>query len=196
MARPLLRQAGMRKDANGFTIIELLVVMMIATIVAGMTIPSIDFVNMEVSSAGRQVSMTLLRAQRLAVLRQHDVVVAFDTANRRLRIHADRDNDGVIDNNEVVEFVQLERAAVFGRGSAPAMGFGDNPVELVRTQDAMPAVTFHRSGTASENGGLYLTSVRDAQAGDRPNHARALQIERATGRVSYFQYGTTWRRLN
>ncbi len=183
----------MRPRANGFTILELLVVMMIAAVLAGFTIPNIDFVNMEMNSAGRQVSMTLARAQRMAVMRQHDVVVAFDTANRRLRVHNDNDNDGVVDNTEIVEFVQLEQAAVFGRGSAPARAFGDGPIELVRTQDGMPAITFQRSGSASENGGLYITSVRDAFAGDRPDHARAFEINRATGRVYYLQHSNGWR---
>jgi prepilin-type N-terminal cleavage/methylation domain-containing protein len=195
MARPMQRRLAMFEKANGFTILELLVVMMIAAIVVTFAIPRIDFVAMEMNASGRGVMMTLLKAQRQAIMQQHAVVVAFDTANRRLRVHNDRDNDGVIDSDEILNFVALEGAAVFGRGSAPALGFGSAAINLVKQQGGLPAITFARSGSASENGGLYITSRRDAGSGGRPNHARAFEIDRATGRTFFFQHDGSWRSM-
>jgi prepilin-type N-terminal cleavage/methylation domain-containing protein len=177
----------------GFTILELVVVMMLTSIVVGMALPQIDLMAMEMNAAGRQVSMTLLKAQRQAVLRQHAVVVALDTAARRLRVHEDNDNDGVIDNGELLNFVQLEGAVVFSRGSAPALAFGSAAISLAKTQDGMPAVTFHRSGSASEYGGFYITSRRDVGGGIHTDHARAFEVNRATGRISLFQHDGSWR---
>jgi hypothetical protein len=150
---------------------------------------------MEVTSAGRQASMTLLAAQRLAVLRQHAIVVAVDEAHNRLRVHEDGNSNGVIDTGENVKYLQLEDAAAFGRGAAPALPLGNDAVSFVKTQNGMPAITFHRSGSAGETGVLYITSRRALAGRDHAKDSRALDISRSTGRASYFTYdGTAWRR--
>jgi type IV pilus modification protein PilV len=113
--------AATTRTPNGFTIVELLLVLIIAAIVAGMAIPRIDFIAFEVNGAARQISSQLMASQRLAVLRQHGVVVAFDVAGGSMRIHEDRNNNGRVDAGEPINYVQLERAAVFGRGSAPPL---------------------------------------------------------------------------
>ena len=55
---------------------------------------------------------------------------------------------------------------------------------------ALPALTFHRNGAASEEGVIYLTSLRGAAGDDNSQDTRALQIERATGCVRCFTYRT------
>ena len=60
----------------------------------------------------------------------------------------------------------------------------------------VPAVIFHRNGSASQSGGLYLTSVR-ANAGvlEHQRDTRALELFRATGRPEWYRYdGTNWTR--
>jgi hypothetical protein len=51
---------------------------------------------------------------------------------------------------------------------------------------------FHRTGSASEAKGVYITSLRTGH----PEDTRALEIERSTGRVSWyrFQPPSSWKR--
>ncbi|HEU4454432.1 MAG TPA: hypothetical protein VFR81_15295, partial [Longimicrobium sp.] len=133
-------------------------------------------------------------AQRAAVARQHDVVVAVDVPGRALRVHYDTDGDGRVDTGEVVRRERLGEGAVFGRGSAPAWLPGAAAVSFAGRQDGMPAVTFRRSGSASEEGGFYVTSAR-AQAAGLAKHARAVVVDRATGRPGWASYtGGQWKR--
>jgi hypothetical protein len=152
-----------------------------------MAAPLIDLQRFRLYSAYQQVAMTLLNAQRQAMRRQHAIVVAFDTVNSRMRIHEDRNNNGTVDATEPTTFVALEEGVVFGRGAAPARAIGGNPVTFVRTQDAMPVVTFSRSGSGSEIGGFYLTSPRARGGANLPEDTRAFEIERSTGRTSVFR---------
>jgi hypothetical protein len=51
---------------------------------------------------------------------------------------------------------------------------------------------FHRTGSASEAKGVYITSQRTGH----PEDTRALEVERSTGRVSWyrFQPPSSWKR--
>jgi hypothetical protein len=61
-------------------------------------------------------------------------------------------------------------------------------VTWTETQDGLPALTFRRNGSASEESILYLTSERGAV-----EDTRAIEIERATGRLRCYSYATgTW----
>lgn len=180
----------------GFTLLELLIVMSIAAAVAMFALPSIDIASMRVNGSARQAGMTLLGAQRLAVLRQHNVVVALDSVNRRLRTHEDRNNDGLVTDGEMVNFTQLEEGVRFGRGSAPAVGtIGAAAITFVKKQDGMPAVTFTRGGSAGENGGFYITSTRGSASARYASDSRAFEVNRGTGRTVMHTYSSNgWRR--
>ncbi len=179
----------------GFTIFELLIVMVIAAIVATIVVPSINYTNMRVSSSARQIDMAMLSAQRLAVLRQYSVVVAFDTVQRQVRVHEDSNSNGAMDTNERLTYHQLEDGVVFGRGGAPAYTIGASGISFVKRQAGVPAVTFTRSGSAGEMGGLYLTSQRAATTGAFAPETRAITVNRGTGRVTLHTYtGSEWKR--
>src|SRR5687768_16344186 len=168
--RPVARMSARRRA--GFTMIELLQVMAVASIVMTIAAARIDWVAMHVTSNGSQVMMTMLAAQRQAILQQHAMVVVFDIPNNRLRIHEDRNNNRVIDTGEKTRYLTLEPAVTFGRGAAPALSFGSTPVSFTKKQDAMPAVTFLRSGSASELGGFYITSRRAASSSRHTTDAK------------------------
>ena len=180
---------------RGVTLVELLMVVAVLGVLLLMAAPRIDYAHFRVDAGIQAVGTTVLAAQREAVAGQHDVIVQFDAANRRLRLIWDRNNNGLADAGERTRPIPLEDAVVFGRGNAPARGFGPMPINFVRTVEGVPAVVLHRNGSASEAGGLYLTSVR---ALSDPNHARdtrALELVRAAGRPEWFRYsGSTWQR--
>jgi len=60
-------------------------------------------------SAVQELTLGLNAAQRLAVLRQHDVVVRFLLSDRLVRIHQDEDNDGTEDDGEDTRVIELPR---------------------------------------------------------------------------------------
>ncbi|GIW52590.1 MAG: hypothetical protein KatS3mg081_1945 [Gemmatimonadales bacterium] len=186
----------MIQSRRGFTLIEILIVLAMIGIVAAIAVPRIDLTRYRVDSAMQGIGTTMLVAQRLAVTRQHDVIVRFDVPGAALIVHEDADNDGAVDSGERVRRFPLGEHIVFGRAGAPAgpiPGSG-NEVTFTRTVDGMPAVVFHRNGSASEAGGFYLTSKRAVLNPGHETDTRAIEVERGTGRVSWYRYtsGGTW----
>lgn len=196
--RPRARPGGRGTDGEwtrpaparrGFTLPELLLVLLVVGVLSALVVPKIEVVKYRMDGAARGVMAALVSAQRQAVSRQHDVVVAFDTVNRRLRIHQDRNRDGVVDGDEPTRIVPFDDGVEFGLGGAPALG-GSAPVTFTETQDGMPVIRFIRNGSASEEGYVYLTSTRASRTGKAPGDARAVEVVRATGRVTWYYYGS------
>lgn len=181
-----------RGSSAGFTLIEVLMVVIIIGIMVAFAAPQINFTRYRVDGAMRSLGTTLLAAQRMAVTRQHDVVVMFDTAGKVVRVLDDANNDGTRQPDEHVSAYPIGDNITFGRAGAPARGIGAAAVTYTQTCDAYPSVTFHRDGSASEYGGIYLTSTRqDAHSED----TREVETDRATGRASWFSYnGSVWSR--
>lgn len=179
--------AGECPSASGFTLPELLMVLLFVGILSAMVVPNLEIVRFRMDGAARGTMSALVSAQRQAVARQHDVVVAIDTIHRRLRIHQDRDRDGQIGPDEPLRMVPVDDGVVFGRGGAPALGGGPS-VSFTETQDGLPAVRFIRNGSASEAGFIYLTSARAARSDRQPQDARAVEVDRATGRINWYYY--------
>jgi prepilin-type N-terminal cleavage/methylation domain-containing protein len=175
---------------KGFTIVELIVVLTVVGVLASIAAPRIALGRLRTDSAVHEVMASLGAAQRLAVLRQHDVVVFFDLDGRGLRIHRDGDNDGVVDPGEDVRFLQLPETVGFGLGGAPGLS-GDSGATTVTFSDdgAGSRLVFHRNGSGSEAGRIYLRPVEGPQSGDASS-TRALTVERSTGEVRCLSYRT------
>jgi len=186
---------------RGVTLVEVLIVIVMMGIILTMAIPRLNLEGYKVSSAVRGVTASLSYAQRLAVSLQHDIRVAFDAPNRRLRVHEDTNNDGVIDPNERVTYTNLEEGVTFGRGTAPAITYtngvaGPNTFNFTQTQGGLPVVTFRRDGTVSESGGFYLNTIKSL-AQNNTGSVRAGEMIRSSGRVIWYSYATSaWVRGN
>ena len=173
---------------RGFTLIEILMVLALIAVLAAMALPKLNLRGYRVNGAVRAVSSLLARAQRRAVTTQANVNVLFDTAHGTIVIHEDANDNNVEDPGEVVRSYPLGEDVAYGQSGAPVHAYG-GPVSFTRTLGGLPEVIFRRDGSASENGGLYLTSIGNA----RPTDARAIELQRATGRVAWYQYdGANW----
>lgn len=173
--------------AGGFSLPELLIVLIIISILSALLVPNLEIVKYRMDGAVRGIASAMVAAQRQAVSRQHDVVVAFDKTNRRLRIHEDADNNGQIDAGERTRYVYLDNGVVFGLGGAPPL-FTADIIGFTETQSGMPALRFIRNGSVSEEGHVYLTSARAVAASRYPQDSRAVKVDRATGRVTWYYY--------
>ena len=172
----------------GFTLIELLTVLAVAGILMLIVAPRIDVARFQLDAAMREVGSAVAVARGRAILRQHDYVLMFDEDGFVLL--GDANNNGKTDAGEERRTVQLPERVRFDRGGAtPILGLSE-AISFTKRAEQLPALTFHRNGAASEEGVIYLTSVRAAGADNNSQDTRALQIERATGRVRCFTYRT------
>ena len=166
-------------------------VLVIIGLVVKIAAPKIDTTRFRMNSAAQILGSSVLAAQRQAVTQQHDVIVFVDSAYNRIRILEDKNNNGAINSGEHVRFVNMGQGVVFGRGSAPAGAPGSAVIALTKRISGVPVIVFHRDGSASEQGGFYVTSVQAMRSNVRATDARAVSVDRATGRASWYRYGTT-----
>lgn len=180
------------QERGGFSLVELIYVMAIVGIMSALAIPLLDYKKIRVNAALNELTTELMAAQRLAILRGHDLVVAFDVPDNRLRIHLDVNNDRSIQAGEEWSVLELPEGVTFGLpATASQLRDGEPPVTFQQHQDEDPAVTFHRNGSASEMGVIYITTMG---ADPEPKHARAMEVIRSTAKVRCWSHGTgTWR---
>ncbi len=179
---------------RGFTLVELLIALTLMSILAAVAIPNMNIGRHQAEAAMQTLGSDLLAAQRMAITRQHDIIVEFDIDQNTIHVVEDANDDGVREADEHVSSHPVGDGVVFGHGGAPADAIGSGPLTFTQRTDGHPSVTFHRDGSASEAGGIYVQSARDEAAG-RSEGARLLVVDRATGRPSWFRYSDgAWQR--
>jgi prepilin-type N-terminal cleavage/methylation domain-containing protein len=183
--------------ARGFTLVEMLIVIVIIGVLATISLPKINLSRIRSKSAIQTLGTTMLALQRDAISRQHNVLLLIDNTTNSLRVLYDSTNDLTINNNERTRSVPLGEEIVFGRPpGVPARAFGGNAVNFTTTEISTgnPAIVLYRNGSAKEFGGLYL-STRKAMDG-APGHTGetwAMEVVRATGRAEWLRWnGTAW----
>jgi prepilin-type N-terminal cleavage/methylation domain-containing protein len=177
---------------RGFSLFELLVVLSVISILAAITLPKINLHQFRIDAGVRTVQGALMQAERYAVQRQHDMVVSFDVAGKRVITIDDLNNNGAADAGEKVMNRPLEDGVRF---LAPTVAIPGGTVAAVagskiKTLGGYPSVIFHRDGAVSSDLQVYITSTR-------PNATdfKALNVTQSTGRVDFYSNSTgTWKR--
>lgn len=171
----------MSVDNNrGYSLGELLWVIVIISIVAALAIPRLDWMKYRVNAEIRNVSLQLTYAQRLSVSLQHDVRVTLDHATRRLLVDEDRNNDGTYSSGERRRVVQLDDGVNFERNGVSAL-----PAPLPSNE--LTTIIYRRDGSADQSGVVYLNTNRGVALSTNKD-ARALEVVRATGRAVTYSY--------
>jgi Tfp pilus assembly protein FimT len=178
---------GRRKSA-GFTVVELIYVLVIMLIIGGMALPRINLGRVRVGSSSMKVASYLLVAQRMAVTRQHNVRVSFDEIGGTVQIHEDANNNGLIEGTERLRTETLDEGVSFSVSGAPLFGGGE-ALTFAPDANALPSVIFRRNGSASEEGAVHVTALPTG----RPEYDRAIRVNRATGLARCWSRETgTW----
>ena len=175
--------------------VELIVVMVMMAVIAGMAIPRLNLSQFRADAAAQQVRSVFQTAQRTSLTRQFDVIVSVDTTQFGLRIAEDSSHDGQIQSNEWRFWRATgegSRFAVPPRGvNAPVVTSSVVGAQL-RLVDGLKSVTFHRDGSTSSDAEIYVQSDYKGRT-----DYRAITLGRSTGRTELYRLsgsgpGATW----
>ena len=186
-----MRWSGKNRK-HGFTAIEMLIVLVLISIVVAWGLPQFSIARYRADAAGRLVRGLLETAQRNAITRQSDVIVAFDSAGSRLLVVQDLNNNGQVDAGELAVYRKIAEGAAFVQptwngvnGTIPTGGIIGSTMSTV---NSMPAVIFRRDGSASSQLEIYVTT-RDAVRVEY----RAITVIPSTGRTYMYKWnGHVW----
>ena len=173
----------------GFTMVEIIIVLVMMAVVAGMAIPRLNLSQFRADAAAQQVRSVFQTAQRTSLTRQYDVIVSVDTAQFGLRIAEDVNNDGSI---QVSEWKFWRPTGEGNRFEIPPMGLNSPTVTSsvfgaqLRIVDGMKSVIFHRDGSTSTDAEIYVQSTYKGRS-----DYRAISVTRATGRTELYRLAGT-----
>lgn len=178
----------------GFSMVEIIIVLVMMAVVARMALPKLNMSQFRADAAAQQVRSVFQTAQRTSLTRQFDVIVSVDTTSFGLRIAEDSSNDGIIQTNEWKFWRPTGEGNTFSippkglNGTVNSSVVGSN----IRTVSNLPSITFHRDGSTSSDGEVYVQSNYKGRT-----DYRAITVTRATGRTELWRLsgtgtGATW----
>lgn len=171
---------SVRLDRRGYSLGELLWVIVILGILTALAVPRLDWMKYRLNSEQRNISLQLTYAQRLAVSLQHNVQVTVDRTARRLIVDEDANNDGTYASSERRRVIQLDDGVNFEKNGVADLPSPAPTNELTR-------IIYRRDGSADQSGVLFLNTIRGVASGSNKD-ARSLEITRATGRATTYRY--------
>jgi prepilin-type N-terminal cleavage/methylation domain-containing protein len=172
------------------TLVEVMIVLTIIGIGSAVALWKLDIASYQTMGDMQAIGSALIAAQRQAVAHQCNVIVTFDTTARVVHLIVDANNNGLQDPDEHETAYALGDRVRFSMGATPPGDIGAGPVSFNNTTNGLPSVTFFRNGAASQAGGVYITSMREAITND-PLYAgqtHMIEVARATGRADWWHY--------
>ena len=175
----------------------------VAGIAAAVAVPKMNLSSLQSDASLRQVSSILVGAQRTALSKQHNVIMAVNYGSKKITIVEDKNNSGKYDFGERVQIVTLDKEIKFRNTPTPLAGFTGkggiaNTVNVASTSGwGIPVtgdlvLTFRRNGAASGDAALFFTAKED---GD--DSFRAVLVTQSTGRTDGYRYnGSAWVRAD
>lgn len=174
-----------RHPRVGFTLVEIVIVLVLAGLLMTLGLPRLDFTRHRADAAVQSLRAALMQAQRTALLRQYDVVISIDTAHAAIKWFEDANNDGIIQASEHTRTYPMSDQVIF---LAPPVGIDGASAPAVDgsalgTLNSLPTVTFHRDGAATSDLILYIAG---------PAHPtrtyRAVRLTQSTGRTDWYRF--------
>jgi prepilin-type N-terminal cleavage/methylation domain-containing protein len=182
---PMTPPPHSRRRQRGFTLFEIVIVLIIFGVIAGMAIPRLDLSTYRSDAAAQQVRSVFQTAQRTSLTRQFDVIVSVDTVQIGLRIGEDANNDGIIQSSEV----KFWRPPGEGnRFAVPPKGVNSPNVTSsivgaqIKSVGGLPSVVFHRDGSTSSDMEIYMSSTYKNKT-----DFRAITLTRSTARTELYR---------
>ncbi|HEY5060519.1 MAG TPA: GspH/FimT family pseudopilin [Gemmatimonadaceae bacterium] len=192
MRSPRVSHIRSRSARPGFSLAEIMVVVVITAMLVTLAIPRIDTTKFRADAIAQIVRTTLQYAERQAITRQHDIVVSFDTTGERIRTFWDTNDDGKVGATEHTTMRGLDVGVLF---TDPAVnGISGAPIKkpvnavnsgTIGSLSGWPTITFHRDGSASTDAEIYVSV-----AAHGPPWYRAVTVNQATGRIEWYRLNT------
>lgn len=173
-----------------FTMIETMIVLVIAGLMISLAIPRMDSSKFRADAVAEIVRTTLQDAQRQAITRQHDMIVSFDTSGEQIRVLWDADDNGQITTGERTTVRSLDVGVLFT--DPTVKGVSGTPIvkpisgSTLSTLGGLPSFTFHRDGSVSTDAEIYVSIAARGPS----KIYRAITLVQATGRVDWYRLNT------
>lgn len=180
---------------HGFTIVELVIVLTLMGLIVGIAGARLDLGKYRTNSGVTVLMTTIQGAQRLAVQRQYQVIVSFDTATARVRTIEDADSNGRVSAGDHVVWKSLGDQVKFAvpprtiGGASATASISDPTGGTIRELDGYPTILMRRDGSSSDNVEMFIRTTRQ-----QLTDFRALAVTQSTGRIDIYRFSppTTW----
>jgi type II secretory pathway pseudopilin PulG len=191
MRRPLKLRAR-----HGWTVIEMVITVGVAAILAAIALPNIDFNKFKMDGACRGVQLRFIHAQSKAVEGQVNYILTFFWNQDQFRVVNDQNGNGLWDGGtELVSWFTLPEGVHFLvppttiDGATPNYATGPGATATSDAGPNYPTVTFFPNGSSSGDVTVYI-GTSAAKLSD----FRAIHVTGSTSKVAYWrmQKDGTW----